>query len=213
MRRKSNLTLYDCDRCMFTYKKKDLRRQRGMLLCDPCFDSVLEIEPVNLKLRSPRSNSNTVTAENNPTVFTIGTAGVTYLSSSYLRTRMGVTNSFVMDVVGLPTNITATSQIVGATQGTLLTLVGTDDVNYVIINVGNGTDLTIPMILKNGTSISLVYNASSGTWWETSRYPEIGGYVSVDADIISLTFKGDPLTFNGDPLNFTGDSGDGGVVF
>jgi len=30
---------YDCDRCGWTYDKRELRRQRGMLLCDKCFDS------------------------------------------------------------------------------------------------------------------------------------------------------------------------------
>lgn len=167
--RSSKLTLYDCDRCKFTYKKKDLRKQRGMLLCDPCFDSVLEIIPVNLKLRSPRANSNTTTAVTNPTVFTITTAGVTALSQSQVFVRTGVTHNFVMSVVGLPTTVTANPQIVASTQGTLLTLVGTDNTNFVVIQPGLGTDMTSKHTLKSGNTLSLVYNSTSSLWCETSR--------------------------------------------
>lgn len=142
-----------------------------MLLCDPCFDSVLEIAPVNLKLLSPRANSTTTTAVTSPTVFTITTAGVTALSSSQNFTRQGITHSFVMYVVGVPTIITAFPQIVrtGIVQGTLLTLVGTSDTNSVTVKTSNGTDLTSQMVLKNGNTLSLVYNATSSTWCETSR--------------------------------------------
>lgn len=167
--RKSKLTLYDCDRCMFTYKKSQLRKQRGMLLCDPCFDSVLEIEPVNIPLLSPRANSTTMTAVTNPTVFTITTAGITALSNSQTFTRQGVTNFFQMYVVGIPTTITASTQIVAGRNSTLLTLVGTSDTNYVIVKAGNGTDLTSQMVLKNGNTLSLVYSTTASRWQETSR--------------------------------------------
>lgn len=167
--RKSKLTLYDCDRCKFTYKKRELRKQRGMYLCDACFDSVLEIAPVNLALFSPRSNSNTTTAVTNPTVFTITTAGVTALTKSQTFLREGVTNSFVMNVVGSPTTITANPQIIAGKTETLLSLVGTSDTYYVIVSAGNGTDLTSQMVLKNGNVLSLVYNTTSSLWCETSR--------------------------------------------
>lgn len=162
-------TLFDCDRCKFTYQKSELRKQRGMLLCDPCFDSVLEIAPINLKLFSPRANSNTTTAVNTPIIFSITTAGITALSKSQTYLREGTTNSFVMYVVGIPTTVTANPQIVSGQQGTLLTLVGTSDTNYVIIKTGNGTDLTSQMTLKNGNTLSLVYNTTSSRWCETSR--------------------------------------------
>lgn len=168
-RRNNKRTLYDCDRCKFTYKKADLRKQRGMLLCDPCFDSVLEIQPVILALYSPRANSNTTTAVTEPITFTVTTAGIQALAKSQNFTREGTTNSFVMYVVGLPTVVTANPQIIGGQQGTLLTLVGTDNVNYVTISTGNGTDLTSSMVLKNGNQLSLVYNAKSALWCETSR--------------------------------------------
>lgn len=140
-----------------------------MLLCDPCFDTTLEIAPVNLKLYPPRSNSTTITAVTNPITFTITTAGITALSKSQTHLREGTTNSFVMNVVGLPTTVTENPQIVAGIQGTLLTLVGTDNINYVIIQVGNGTDLTTPKTLWNGRTLSLVYNATSSLWCETSR--------------------------------------------
>jgi len=167
--KRNNNRLYDCDRCMFTFKKKDLRRQRGMLLCSSCFDTVLEIEPLNIRFQSPRENSTSIDAVNVPTVFTITTAGVTALSNSQNFLRQGVTNSYVMHVVGSPTTVTASTQIVAGTQGTLLTLYGTSDTNYVIIKAGNGTDLTSQMILKNGNTLSLVYNSTSALWCETSR--------------------------------------------
>lgn len=140
-----------------------------MLLCDPCFDSVLEIEPVNLKLLSPRQNSTTTTAVTNPIIFSITTAGVQALSKSQIYSREGVTNNFLMYVVGLPTTVTANPQIVAGTQGTLLTLVGTSDTNFVIIQAGLGTDLAAKHTLKNGNTLGLVYNATSSLWCETSR--------------------------------------------
>lgn len=167
--RSSSSQLYDCDRCKFTYKRKNLRKQRGMLLCEPCFDSVLEIAPVNLKLYSPRANSTTTTAVTSPTIFTITSSGITALSKSQNFLREGYTNSYVMYVVGSPTTVTANPQIVAGIQGTLLTLVGTDNTNYVIIQTGNGTDLTTQKTLYNGKTLSLVYNATSALWCETSR--------------------------------------------
>ncbi len=167
--RKNSRTLYDCIRCMFTFKKKDLKKQRGMLLCDACFDTTLEIEPVNMKLRSYRANSTTTTAVNSPTVFTITTAGITFLGRSQVSVREGVRNNYQMDVVGSPTSITANPQITPGLQGTILTLVGTDDTNYVILKAGNGTDLISDMKLGKGGIITLVYSTVSSLWCETSR--------------------------------------------
>lgn len=170
MRRKSKLTLYDCDRCKFTYRKINLRKQRGMYLCDACFDSVLEIEPFNARFLSPRASSTSVTAPNNPVIFTITTAGITALGQSQTQdVRDGVRNQYVMYVVGIPTTVTASTQIIAGQQGVYLTLAGTSDVNYVIIKAGNGTDLTSQMVLKNGNTLSLVYNTTSSLWCETSR--------------------------------------------
>lgn len=167
--KRNSRQLYDCDRCMFTYKKKDLRKQRGMLLCTACFDSVLEIAPVNLKLLSPRANSTSVAPVTSPIVFSITTAGITALQRSQQGLREGVRNNYVMYVSGIPTTVTANPQIIAGQQGTFLTLVGTSDVNYVVISAGNGTDLIAQKTLKNGNTLSLVYNATSSLWCETSR--------------------------------------------
>lgn len=175
MRTNKKLTLFDCDRCKFTFKKRSLKKQRGMLLCDGCFDSVLEIAPVILPLRSSRANSTTTTVVNAGTTFTIGTAGITALSRSHVLTRQGVTNSFFMWVVGNPTVVTANPQIAMGTPGTILTLEGTDDTNSVTLATGNGTDLTSAMILRKGCSITLVYNTTSAIWCEASRL--LGGIV------------------------------------
>lgn len=167
--KRSKRQLYDCDRCMFTYKKHELRRQRGMLLCSACFDSVLEIAPLNVRFTSPRENSTSTAAVRTPTVFTITTAGITALSQSFTHSRQGPLNSYQMNVVGIPTTVTANPQIVAGQQGTLLTLLGTDNTNYVIIQAGNGTDLTQQMVLKSGNVLSLVFNSTSSLWCETSR--------------------------------------------
>jgi hypothetical protein len=161
--------LYDCDRCMFTFKKKNLRKQRGMHLCDACYDTVLEIAPVNIKWRSSRDNSTSILPVTTPIVFTITSAGITAVSRSQTNTREGQNNAYEMLVIGQPTAISASTQIVAMPQGTLLTLQGTDDTNYVTIKAGNGTDLTTDMVLKNGSVLSLVYNATSALWCETSR--------------------------------------------
>lgn len=167
--KRSNRQLYDCDRCMLTYKKHELRRQRGMLLCSGCFDTVLEIAPLNIKFLSPRENSTSITAVTSPSIFSLTTAGVTALSQSQVHAREGIRNSYVMYVSGSPTTITANPQIVAGTQGTLLTLVGTSDTSYVIVSTSSGTDLTQQMVLKNGNTLSLVYNTTSSLWCETSR--------------------------------------------
>lgn len=167
--KKNNSMLYDCDRCQFTFKKKDLRKQRGMHLCEPCYDSVLEIEPINIRWRSARDNSTSMAAPTVPITFTITTSGIQAVSRSQTPTREGQTNNYQMLVAGLPTVVTATTQIAVMPQGTMLTLVGTSDTNYVTIKAGNGTDLATDMVLKNGNVLSLVYNATSARWCETSR--------------------------------------------
>jgi hypothetical protein len=158
---------------MFTFKKKNLKRQRGMLLCDACFDTTLEIEPLNVKWESPRQNSTSTTAVTSPTVFTVTTAGITALGASQVQERQGTVKSYYMQVVGSPTVVTANPQIVAGTSGLILVLEGTSDTNFVTINAGNGTDLTEAMSLKRGCVLSLVYNATSGLWCETSR--SVGG--------------------------------------
>ena len=167
--RRHALMLYDCDRCMFTFKKKDLRKQRGMHLCDACYDTVLEIDPVNIKWRSSRDNSTSIAPVTVPIVFTITAAGITAVGRSQTKTREGQNNAYEMQVVGLPTTITANPQIASMPNQTLLILQGTSNVNYVIIKAGNGTDLTTDMVLKNGNVLSLVYNSTSALWCETSR--------------------------------------------
>ena len=169
MSKKSSLQLYDCDRCMFTFKKKSLRKQRGMLLCDACFDTTLEIEPLNVKWLSHRDNSTSIAAVNTPTVFTVTTAGITAVGQSNKREREGVVTTYYMQVVELPTVVTAPTQIAAMPDKTLLVLQGTSDTYSVTISVGNGTDLTSPMVLKNGSTLSLVYNTTSAQWCETSR--------------------------------------------
>ena len=138
---KSKTQLYDCDRCMFTFPKRELKMQRGMRLCEACFDTVLEIAPVNMKWLSARSNSTTTTAMTNPTVFTITSAGITSISRSQIKTREGVNRSYEMYVVGSPTIITADPQITAMPHGTLLVLIGTSHSNTVTLKAGNGTDL------------------------------------------------------------------------
>jgi hypothetical protein len=144
-----------------------------------------------------------------PTVFTIGTDGITSLRRSQTYTREGGRNSYVMYVNGstlgvsqfllleeggkilLETgeallleegssssgglSITATPQIAAGTQGNILTLIGTSDTNYVILKAGHGTDLAEDMQLKRGCTITLVFNATSSLWCETSRL--LGGVV------------------------------------
>lgn len=171
--KKNKLTLYDCDRCKFTYKKYTLRKQRGMLLCSGCFDSQLEIEPVNIKFHSPRQNSTSITALNNPTVFTIGTAGITSLNNSQVSNRGNFNKTYIMQVVGSPTTITASTQIVAGVANNILTIIGTSDSNYVTLKAGNGTDLLSDMVLRDGSIITLVYNTTSSLWCETSR--SVGG--------------------------------------
>jgi hypothetical protein len=159
---------------MFTFKRSELRKQRGMMLCEGCFDSVLEIQPINIKWGSPRSNATSLTAVNNPTVFTIGTAGVTFLGQSHPTTRDGRHLGYTMHVTGVAGStggaVLSDPQIVAGNDGDVVTFYGTSDALPLVFQQGNGTDLAYPVKILNGQSITFAYDASTTTWKETSRY-------------------------------------------
>jgi DNA-directed RNA polymerase subunit RPC12/RpoP len=172
MRKGNPRVLYDCSRCGFTYKKIALKKQRGMLLCPDCYDSVLEISPLNVKWRSPRDNSTTITSVNNPSVFLIQAAvGISAVVQSQEYTREGTRRVFVMHVVGNADviSVTADPQIVAGQNGDVLTLVGVSNSFPVSFFNGRGLDLTDTIKLEEGVIITLVYSTTDSLWHETSR--------------------------------------------
>lgn len=71
------LQLYNCDRCGFTFRKHILKKQRGLLLCNPCLDSLpLDLDPLHVRWRSPRADSTTVTPVTEPRVTTLVAGGI-----------------------------------------------------------------------------------------------------------------------------------------
>jgi len=171
---KNSWQKYDCDRSGFTYRKCDLKRQRGLLVSPDEFDDLYKIENLNTRWGSPRENSDTTTAGSSPTVFTISAGtGINSLQQSQEYREDGVHVHFFMHVVGdaAPTDLSANPQIVAGNNGDVLTLYGTDDTNYILLEDGNGLSLIggEAMQLKDTDSITLVYTSSDTTWRETSR--------------------------------------------
>ena len=159
------LEKYDCDRCGFTYKKSILRRQRGMLLCADCRDNLKKLKTPNPRWMSPRDNSETTTAVNTPTIFTISAAtGITALLQSREYDNEGSRRHFAMQVVsdGGAITVTATPSIVAGLQGDILTLTGTSDTDTITFTDAGGLALNDDreFTLRKGSSITFVYNAS-----------------------------------------------------
>ena len=178
----ARLQLYDCDRCGFTYKKHTLVRQLGMLLCTSCVDDRSKIKQPRPRFFSPRDNSTSVAAVNEPTIFPVSAvSGIDTISQSREYTREGNRSVYHMRVVGNggPIDITADPQIVAGLVGDILTLTGTSNTNTVKIDdagelalIGGGS-----VVLGEGDSITFVYNdftTSVGGWgisfWGTTGY-------------------------------------------
>ena len=187
--RTTTLQKYDCDRCGFTYKKTQLKRQRGMLLCEGCRDNLKKIKQPNPRWMSPRDNSLSVNPVNSPTVYTISAAtGIDALRQSREYSREGGRRHFFMHIVsdGGAVDISASPQIVAGLQGDVLTLYGTSDTNTIQLDDAAGVHLIndYSMVLKDGDSITLVYNASgsmTGSGWGTGLWGSTGfGFGSSD---------------------------------
>ncbi len=173
-----------CDRCGFQYKKKKLIKQKGLLICSSCSDDTKENKSINMRLGSSRNNATTTTAVNTSTVFTITAAGGITPSNSVstaetYSANLGITptttisfsNSYYMKVVGDGAiNITAVPQISAGQNGDKLTLEGTSDTNYVLLEDSDGVELRNgSFTLKNKSIISLVYDTTKSKWVEVSR--------------------------------------------
>ena len=178
--------LYDCDRCGFQFNKKKLKKQKGLWVCSSCYDSKdKENKPVNMKLGSPRANATTTIAVESPTIFTITAAGGITPSHSVdseatRSVNLGITtipaktfgNHYYMKVVGGGAiDITVDPQISAGSQGDVLTIEGTNDANYVLLENGTGVELSggVNYYLRNGKIITLVYDTVKSKWVEVSR--------------------------------------------
>lgn len=176
---KNSLQKYDCDRSGFTHRKCDLKRQRGLLVAPDEFDDLSKIEDPKPRWGSPRENSDTTTAGSTPTVFTITAAnGIDSLQQSQEFREDGVHINYFMHVIGesAPTDIVANPQIIAGQDKEQVTLYGTSDTNYLLLEDGDGLSLIggVSMKLKNTDVITLVYTSADTTWRETSR--QKGGF-------------------------------------
>jgi hypothetical protein len=136
---------------------------------------------------SPRDNSDTTTAVNSPTVFTISAAtGITALSQSREYDHEGGRRHFHMDVVsdGGAISISANPQIVAGLQGDILTLTGTSDTDTIKLTDHGYLNLHLnyPFTLKDGSSITFVFNTISTvpTGWGVSPWGSFG-WGSIDS--------------------------------
>ena len=166
--------LYDCDRSGFTYRKAQLVRQRGLLVAPGEVDDDRRIAKPKPRYRSPRENAGSTDAVNSGTVFSITAAnGINSLGQTHEFSHDGAHYHYFMRVVGSggAVDIVADPQISAATDGYRLTIEGTSDTNTVLLEHGAGLSLTnqTPITLKNGDRITLVYDGSLTTWYETSR--------------------------------------------
>ena len=166
---------HQCDRCGFTYKKKNLKRQRGLLVCCDCYDGYISA-PVYPKWGSERPNGTTVTAVTEPVVFSITTAGITALGQSFDYDNDGVHYHHTMYVQGSGGAITLSSIVAATAQGVVLTLRGDSDTNTITINESSNIQLIEdnPITLKEGDTLSLVFQSSLsfGTMWGDSNWGE-----------------------------------------
>lgn len=179
--KQSRFQLYDCDRCGFTYKKQQLRRQRGMLVCGSCKDDLTRIKQPNPRFFSPRDDSLSVTTGSEPTIFPISVTGITDISQSREYTREGGRRVYHMYIVGDggPIDITSVPQIVDGLQGDILTITGTSDTNTITFEDTAGTALIggLSATLGDGDSITFVYNADFTTTiggWGISQWGQTG---------------------------------------
>lgn len=181
---KDSLELRCCDRCGIQYKKKVLTKQKGLLVCNSCKDDIKENKSINMRLSSSRNNANTTTAVNTSTIFTITAAGgitpshsvssgVTYSSNLGITptTTISFSNSYYMKIIGDGAiDIIANPQISAGQNGDKITIEGTSDTNYVLLEDGDGVELRNGSItIKNKSIISLVYDTTKSEWVEVSR--------------------------------------------
>ena len=164
-----DVRLWDCERCGFQYKKSDLRKNKGLLVCKPCYDDVRENKGIDLKIRfSPRDNATTLTAVTSPTIYTITAATSIPLSHSHDNETNPLT--FYMKIVGSgAVDMSADPQIAAGTDKAVITLEGTSDTNTVTLENGTGLSMPYTFIIGNGDIITFVYNESTSTWVEVSR--------------------------------------------
>lgn len=194
------LQKYDCDRCGFTYKKCQLKRQRGMLLCCDCFDNLKKAHHPKPRWGSPRDNSLSVDPVNEQTVFIISAVtGINFLGQSVDYDREGSRSDYFMNIVsdGGAISISASPQIVAATQGTRLTLRGTSDTNTIKIVDDAITHLIRDkyIVLGDGDTITFVYNEGGGTQgagWGSDPWGQTGfGYGAADEGWVECSrYKG-----------------------
>jgi hypothetical protein len=133
-----------------------------MLLCPGCTDNLTKIKQPRPRFFSPRDNSESVAAVNEPTIFSVSAAtGIDSISQSREYTREGGRSVYHMRIVGNggPIDITASPQIVDGIAGDILTLTGTSNTNTVKFedtadfHMNGGREI----ILGDGDSITFVY--------------------------------------------------------
>lgn len=144
---------YSCDICGFDFPRSQLVKHKGLLVDRACLDGSDPNSRVNWGFYGKQ-------AHGDKTVNTITIAGITKNNEHMLVVGDGPTT-----ISGSP-DITA-----GVTDKELLTLEGTSDTNYVLLNHGNGVALwnQQPFKLEDGMVLNLIWNASISTWVETSR--------------------------------------------
>lgn len=182
---------YNCDRCKFKYRRSELKLQKGLLVCPPCYDDIRESKGINMEIGgSPRSDADTTTAVESPTIFTITAAGgITTYHSNDTESSRSVTleveksvsfgSVYYMKIVGATAalDITADPQIVAGQNEDLLTIHGTSDTNTVLLEDGTGVELRggVSFTIGNNDVISLVYDTAKSQWVEVARN-ENGGF-------------------------------------
>jgi hypothetical protein len=161
----ARLQKYDCDRCGFTYKKHQLRRQRGQLLCSSCRDDIRDILAPRPRFFSPRDNSTSVEPVTEPTVFSISAGtGINFLANSREFSQEGGRDTYYMEVIGDggPIDIVSNPQIVDGQHGDILTLRGNSDINTITLEDSGELHLNgnwgNKITLGDGDTITFVYN-------------------------------------------------------
>lgn len=178
MPRRDRYRKRDSDRSGFTYKERELIKDKGFLVGPDEFDRP---PPSNkslggegeLSVGDMRSPSGTLAStqtvrEDIPLQYVTAGGGITYSRKIYNASGEVTNNAFVRIVGSNQTiDISASPQITPGSEGSQLTLecVGSD----ITLDDGDGLDLKSSFVMDSGSILSLFYNSSNNVWRETSR--------------------------------------------
>jgi len=92
------------------------------------------------------------------------------IAVSGITATVGTDEDLYVDTASGEINVTANPQIsAGTVEGQTLRVIGTSDVNYVVLETGNGLSLNGPWFSYNGSVLTLRWDNTATLWVEVAR--------------------------------------------